>query len=65
MHGGDLSLLICRNGNSWGWVIAKKTILDGESARESDDEYFKLLRSAFVADSEALCEMVTRDRLAW
>ena len=35
-------------------------ILGGESARESDGEYFGRLRSAYAADTEALSEMITR-----
>ena len=38
----------------------KTPYLGGESARESDEEYFGLLRSAYAADTEILSEMITR-----
>ena len=36
----------------------EETMLGGESACEEDEEYFERLRASFVADTDALSEMI-------
>ena len=39
-----------------------ESMLDGEDACQSDDEYFRLLRESYATDTSSVSEMISRNQ---
>ena len=52
--------VVVENGAPRTFESDEETMLGGESACEEDEEYFERLRVSFVADTDALSEMIGR-----